>query len=827
MSIDSQLKILFDRWRHLKARGVALTAEQVCVECPELTDRFRDLLRDENTCSFPGLTQANQDTLAATPELLAPSEFSFLDAPQGPDELGRLSTFRILRVLGQGGMGIVFEGEDSALHRRVAVKVLRPEIQSDSLEQRFQQEARLAASLNHDHIVTIYQIGQHADRPFLVMEYLIGESLAQRLERDGWLPTLEALEIIRQAALGLAVAHEHGLIHRDIKPANIWLESDRPSGALKRVKILDFGLARPIVNHNTLSSSGELVGTPSYMAPEQIFGRPLDGRTDLYSLGCTLYACLMGTPPFVKEDTSALLEAVAYEKSPDLENLGTKIPKPAALLLSELLAKDPDARPASAALVARRLGELEAADALAVPQSSRTQLLRATSPRMRARIPHMHAGVWVGSFTILAAALIALAMGLRGFKSDPQDDSAEKVGPKDPPALSPSGPPIKVGVLYSQSGTFAGSERPMAEGVLLAVEEINKSGGVLGRPIETVLGDPRSNAEATAQGAEKLLSTDKVVTLFGCGSSSGRKLVIPVCEKYDSLLMFSGLYEGLEQSPYVVYVGGAPNQQIQPAAKYAFAELHKRKFFLVGSDYVYSYAANEILKDHLERFGATIVGKEYEALGSSNFDSIVEKIKLSNADMVMNTIDGSSNLHFFQAMRRAGLRPDKIPIMWLSVAEEDLNSIPQEDLTGDFIAQPYFQSIKSAANDAFLKLFRVELATRRPNDATETAYSAVYLWKLAVEKANSVDPPRIREALRDQSFEAPEGLITIDPKNLHAWRMARVARIDADLHFEIVDTSPKPLAPDPFPSSRSREAWEAYLKDRYDHWGQKWEGPRR
>jgi urea transport system substrate-binding protein len=827
MSIDSQLKILFDRWRYLKARGVELTAEQVCAECPELVDRFRDLLRDENTSTFPGLNQANQDTLAATPTLLTNSEFSFLDAAQGPDELGRLSTFRILRVLGQGGMGIVFEGEDSALHRRVAVKVLRPEIQSDSLEQRFQQEARLAASLNHDHIVTIYQIGQHAGRHFLVMEYLIGESLAQRLERDGWLPTLEALEITRQAALGLAVAHEHGLIHRDIKPANIWLESDRPSGALKRVKILDFGLARPIVNHNTLSSSGELVGTPSYMAPEQIFGRPLDGRTDLYSLGCTLYACLMGTPPFVKEDTSALLEAVAYETSPDVENLGSRIPKPAALLLSELLAKDPDARPASATLVARRLGELEAADALAVPQSSRTQLLRATSPRMRARIPHMHAGVWVGSFTILAAALIALAMGIRGFKSEPQDNGEEKVGPKESAALTPSDPPINIGVLYSQWGTFSGSERPMADGTLLAVEEINKSGGVLGRALKPIIRDPRSNAEATAQEAEKLLSEDKVVTLFGCGSSSGRKLVIPVCEKYDSLLMYSGLYEGLEQTPYVVYVGGAPNQQIQPAAKYAFAELHKRRFFLVGSDYVYSHAANQLLKGQLERYGVTPVGTEYEPLGSFSFDSIVEKIKLSEADMVMNTIDGSSNLHFFQAMRRAGLRPDKIPIMWLSVAEEDLNSIPQEDLIGDYIALPYFQSIKSAANDAFLKLFREKLKTRRPTDAAETAYSAVYLWKLAVEKANSFDPPRIREALRDQTYEAPEGPITIDPNNLHAWRMARVARIEADLHFEIVDTSPKPIPPEPFPKPKSRKEWETYLKDLYDGWGQKWERPRR
>ena len=826
MSIDSQLKVLFDRWQELKAQGVVLTAEQICQDSPELTERLQELMRNKGTSSYTGKDRGTQETLTAASPPTGASQFPFLEAAQSSDELGRLSTFRILRVLGQGGMGIVFEGEDSALHRRVAVKVLRPEIRSDLLEQRFQQEARLAASLNHDHIVTIYQIGQHADRPFLVMEYLIGESLAQRLDRDGWLPAPEALEITRQAALGLAVAHEHGLIHRDIKPANIWLESDRPGGTLKRVKILDFGLARPIVNHNALSNSGELVGTPSYMAPEQIFGRPLDGRTDLYSLGCTLYACLIGTPPFVKDDTTALLEAIAYEKTPDIDTLDARMPRPVAILLSELLAKDPDARPASAAIVASRLGSLEHADAMAVPASSRTQLIKATSSSSKPRVPHLHAGVWIGGLIILTAAVIALAMGIRGFNSDPEADPAATGDKQGPPIVLPNGPAIKIGVLYSFSGTFAGSERPMAEAILLAVEEINKSGGVLGRPIETVLGDPKSNAETAAQEAERLLTNERVVTVFGCGSSSGRKLVIPVCVRHDNLLIYSALYEGLEQSSYVVYVGGAPNQQIQPTAKYAFAELQKRKFFLVGSDYVYSHAANEILRDQLESLGASIVGTRYEELGGSDFGSIIKEIKETKADMVMNTIDGSSNTGFIQAMRRAGLQPDKIPIMWLSVSEEDLASIPQEQLSGDFISLPYFESIVSPVNKAFLERFRAKYRTRRADDAAEAAYSAVYLWRQAVQKAGSIDPPQIREAMRNQSYEAPEGQITIDPVNLHAWRMSRIARIEDGMHFEIVSTSPKPLAPKPFPESRSRQAWEAYLKGLSDKWGQKWEGPR-
>jgi serine/threonine protein kinase/ABC-type branched-subunit amino acid transport system substrate-binding protein len=826
MSIDSQIKVLFDRWRELRAQGLNLSAEEICHDCPELADGLREVMGNNPTSSWEPNT-ASSDTRAAVTVNLANSEFPFLEAPQGPGELGRLSTFRILRVLGQGGMGIVFEGEDSALRRRVAVKVLRPEIHSPLLEQRFQQEARLAASLNHDHIVTIYQIGQHGDRPFLVMEYLIGESLAQRLERDGWLPATEALEITRQAALGLAVAHERGLIHRDIKPANIWLESDHPGGKLKRVKILDFGLARTIVSHNTLSNTGELVGTPSFMAPEQIFGRPLDGRTDLYSLGCTLYACLMGTPPFVKDDTTALLEAVAFEKTPDLEKLNPRMPRSVAILLTELLAKDPDARPANAGIVAARLNALETADAMAVPGTSRTQLLKVSSPRLEPRIPHLHTGVWIGGATILAAALIALVMGIRGFGSDPAGGSSEAEGAQGTAAVVPTGPEIKIGVLYSLSGTFAGSERPMADAILLAVEEINNSGGVLGRTIKPVVVDAHSDAEVTAQEAEKLLTTEKIVTLFGCGSSSGRKLVVPVCARHDNLLMYSALYEGLEQSPYVIYVGGAPNQQIQPTAGYAFTELHKRKFFLVGSDYVYSHAANEILSDQLTKLTATVVGTAYEPLGGSDFGLIVKQIVDSKADIVMNTIDGSSNTAFFQAMRRAGIQPDQVPIMWLSVGEEDLASIPQQELTGDYISLPYFQSIESPQNEAFLKRFRARYPTRRADDAAEAAYSAVYLWKQAVLKADSVDPPRIREAMRDQRFDAPEGLIRIDPVNLHAWRIARIARIDAGRNFEIVFTSPKPLAPEPFPSSRNREAWEAYLKKLSDGWGQRWEGPRR
>jgi urea transport system substrate-binding protein len=164
--------------------------------------------------------------------------------------------------------------------------------------------------------------------------------------------------------------------------------------------------------------------------------------------------------------------------------------------------------------------------------------------------------------------------------------------------------------------------------------------------------------------------------------------------------------------------------------------------------------------------------------------------------------------------------------MWLSVGEEDMASIPSQELEGDYIALPYFQSIESPANRAFLESFRTKYPTRRADDAAEAAYAAVYLWKQAVQKANSVSPDQIREAIGDQRFEAPEGPIRIDKNNLHAWRIARIARIVADRQFEIVFTSPKPLQPEPFPTTRKRGEWESYLKKLNEEWGQRWERPR-
>jgi Leucine-rich repeat (LRR) protein/tRNA A-37 threonylcarbamoyl transferase component Bud32 len=286
-----------------------------------------------------------------------PVEVAFLSPAQGPGEIGRFAAFRILEVLGTGGMGIVFLGEDPQLKRRVALKVMRPEVAAlPAARQRFLREAQAVAAIEHDHIVPIYQVGEERGIPFLAMPLLKGQSLNDCLQRPGPLPLADVLRLGRQIALGLAAAHERGLVHRDIKPANLWLEPEQGG----RIKVLDFGLARPIADDAHLTEQGVIVGTPSHMAPEQANGAQADQRCDLFSLGVVLYRMSTGQLPFRGENTLAVLSALSSVTPPRPQTLNPEVPAGLDLLVMQLLAKEPDDRPASAREVAERLQALEA-----------------------------------------------------------------------------------------------------------------------------------------------------------------------------------------------------------------------------------------------------------------------------------------------------------------------------------------------------------------------------------------------------------------------------------------------------------------------------------
>jgi serine/threonine protein kinase len=308
--------------------------------------------------------------------------YDFLAPAQGPGELGRLGTYRILKVLGSGGMGIVFQAEDVALQRKAALKVMKPEAANKpEARERFLREARAAAALEHEHIVGIYQVSEERGVPFIAMQWLKGMSLEERLQRGGALSTAQVLRLGRQIARGLAVAHEAGLIHRDIKPANLWLEPEQGG----HVKILDFGLARAAADEVHLTQSGTILGTPAYLAPEQAEGRQVDHRCDLFSLGVVLYRLCSGRLPFRGDTTMSMLLAVATQQPQPVGEVNPAVPPALAELVMQLLAKDPAARPASAKEVADRLTAIERQST--TPQPVTEQLpaaSRSAKPKTRA-----------------------------------------------------------------------------------------------------------------------------------------------------------------------------------------------------------------------------------------------------------------------------------------------------------------------------------------------------------------------------------------------------------------------------------------------------------
>jgi hypothetical protein len=277
-----------------------------------------------------------------------------LEPAEKPDEIGRLGAYRVLRVLGVGGMGVVFLAEDPQLKRLLALKALKPALAaSGAARQRFLREARAAAAIDHEHVISIYQVGEAHGVPFLAMPLLKGESLGDRLRREGRLPLPEVLRIGREMAEGLEAAHASGLVHRDVKPSNVWLEAGR-----SRVKILDFGLARG-KDDARLTHAGSVLGTPAYMAPEQAEGKAVTLRCDLYSLGCVLYHLSTGRAPFKGPNVMNVLKQVWLETARPLHEWNPEAPPELSRLVAQLMAKDPAARPARARLVADTLAALE------------------------------------------------------------------------------------------------------------------------------------------------------------------------------------------------------------------------------------------------------------------------------------------------------------------------------------------------------------------------------------------------------------------------------------------------------------------------------------
>ncbi len=388
-----------------------------------------------------------------------------------------------------------------------------------------------------------------------------------------------------------------------------------------------------------------------------------------------------------------------------------------------------------------------------------------------------------------------------------------------------AGKPVRVGILHSMTGTMSISERSVAESTQLAIDELNQKGGVLGRKIQATVADGASDWPTFALQAEKLIVEERVCTLFGCWTSASRKTVKPVVERLDHLLFYPVQYEGLERSPNIVYTGAAPNQQIIPAVKWSLDHLGKR-FFLVGSDYVFPRTANAIVKDQVALLNGEITGEEYLLLGSKDVSGIVQKIVQAQPDVILNTINGDSNVAFFKELRKAGITPQTIPVVSFSIGEDELRSLKIQDIAGDYAAWNYFQGIQSEENSQFVQSFRKKFGPDRvTDDPMEAAYFGVYLWAQAVEDAGTDEVKAIRRAIKDQSMTAPEGIVYIDGETQHTWKSVRIGRIRDDGQFDIVWNSGRPVRPVPYPVFRSRANWDSFLANLYLSWGKKWANP--
>ena len=367
---------------------------------------------------------------------------------------------------------------------------------------------------------------------------------------------------------------------------------------------------------------------------------------------------------------------------------------------------------------------------------------------------------------------------------------------------------ITVGIVHSLSGSLAISEAPLVDAELLAIEEINAAGGVLGKPIVPIQEDGASDWPTFAEKAEKLIDRYQVAAIFGGFTTESRKAMLPVVSAKDRLLWYPGPYEGQECAKNVFYAGATANQQIEPAVDWMLA--HKSKsFFLVSSN---ARTVHELVKAQLKDKGGKVAGESFVPFSSgSNVDMAPIVADIENAmpegGVVFNALVGDLNRVFFKELRSAGLDADKYPVMSVRVAEEEMAQIGPEFLRGHYATWNYFQSLQRPNNQAWIEQFQKRYGPDRAiGSPMEAAYVMVHLWAQAVEAAGTTEAQAVRQAAYNQTFDAPGGAVAVRPNN-HVSRYARIGLARDSGQFEIVSAGDGPIQPEP---------WNQYLSDGKD-----------
>ena len=363
-----------------------------------------------------------------------------------------------------------------------------------------------------------------------------------------------------------------------------------------------------------------------------------------------------------------------------------------------------------------------------------------------------------------------------------------------------SSEPWRVGVLFSRTGYMAIIEETQVRGTLIAIDEINESGGINGRELIPVIYDPASENALFRAYAKRMIIEDQLSTIFGCYTSSSRKAVLPIIERLNCLLWYPTLYEGFEYSPNVIYTGAAPNQNSLSLCQ-LLTEQYGSRFYFVGSDYVYPRESNRVMRDLLSKRGGQVVGERYVGLRASrrDFVPVLNEIRQLSPDVIFSTVVGEATVHLYQAYADFGFDPRNMPITSLTTTEAEIRAMGPDVGEGHITAAPYFEGLPGAANSAFVGRYKRRFGEDEPtNMCVEAAYFQVHLFARALELANSLDPDILRPMVLGSSFDAPQGTVSIDADCSHANLWSRIGRANRRGQFDLLHESSSLVPPDPF-----------------------------
>jgi urea transport system substrate-binding protein len=775
-------------WGEAEIDGESVSIEELCGRSPEL------------------ITAAHRriDHLVAMDSLLAPwppcdatvvRDGVQNDDSPAPETDWKALGYDIVRVLGCGGMGIVYLARHVRLDRLVALKTIPSWMQMTATARgRFDFEARAVARLSHPNIVRIHDIGNVAGRPYLTFEFAEAGNLSTAIHARTPEPR-EAARITEVLARAVAYAHEQGILHRDLKPTNILVcrPSDSVSGVLDAdsLKIADFGLARLLDNSANVTRSGTLLGTPGYMSPEQAQGRNdlIGPATDVYGLGIVLFEVLCGRPPFQAETEWAALHQVVTMAPPTVRSLRADCPPALEAICLKCLEKSPADRYESAASLADDLARF----------LSGTQTTGEVEGRFTRR-------------ALLATAVLGGAGGAAAALW-----------------LMRRTPPIRVGILQSQTGTMGEGGRSVVEACLLAIREINAKGGLLGRQIEPLVVDGESDEDVFGREAARMMAENEACVIFGGIISAHCRAIEPSVRKFARLLFYPGDSEGISRMPNVVRLGAFPNQNILPAVDWARASLGKHRIFFVGSDSIYPRVLGAFLADSTTKLGVKLIGEVYIPWSDmlACVVDLVHTIEAEKPHLILNALYGTANWAFIQQLRAvARLSAESVPCISFCLSGQEIRNVWRE-MVGDYVCGHYLQSLKSPANDRFLERLQGDTNTDRDpvlvSDATEASYVGVHLWAKAVALAGNADNlDAVKDALGKTSFEGPSGIVRLDPQALNTSRHVRVGRVRLDHTIDQIWSSVEPLSPISCPPTRSEAQWETLIQGLRARWKGHW-----